>query len=169
MAKKERAVSVVTPAAIEQVLTLVIEGQLLRQAAKLLNLPESSLYRALHADPTLWANYKRARELGANAMAEQAVDIADNDVDAKRARNRIMVRQWLAGKLDPKTYGDRLDLNVTQTVDIAGALTEARSRVRPLRDQSNAVDAEVIRESVGYESRSGDKESPAPQKFEDLL
>lgn len=169
MAKKERAVSVVTPAAIEQVLTLVIEGQLLRQAAKLLNLPESSLYRALHADPTLWANYKRARELGANAMAEQAVDIADNDADAKRARNRIMVRQWLAGKLDPKTYGDRLDLNVTQTVDISGALAEAKARARPMRDQSNVIDAVIVKESITNAAGTGDYESPAAEKFEDLL
>ena len=161
--------SVVTPQAIESVLTLVVEGQLLRQAAKLLNLPESSLYRTLHADPELWASYKRARELGANAMAEQAVDIADNDADAKRARNRIMVRQWLAGKLDPKTYGDRLDLNVTQTVDISGALGEAKSRVRPLRDQSNVVDAVIVSESTRCDPRPSDKESLDAQKFEDLL
>lgn len=166
---KTTVTSLVTPAAIESVLTLIVEGQLLRQAAKLLNLPESSLYRALHADPELWSSYKRARELGANAMAEQAVDIADNDTDAKRARNRIMVRQWLAGKLDPKTYGDRLDLNVTQTVDISGALSDARTRVRPLRDQSNVIDAVIVSESTRCEPGSSDKESPAPRKFEDLL
>jgi len=161
--------SLVTPAAIESVLTLIVEGHLMYTAAKSLNLPLSSLYRAFKQDPNLWEKYKRARELGANAIAEQAVDIADNDLDAKRARNRVMVRQWLAGKLDPKTYGDKLDLTVTQTVDLSGALAEARSRVRPVCDQAQVIDVEVIESKSARKPSPGDSESAAPPAEPDIF
>lgn len=156
----------VTKKAVDQALVMVTEGMLLKHAAVSLGLPLSSLYRYLRGDLSIWENYRRARELGANAHAEDAVDIADNDSDPRRARNRINVRQWLAAKLDPKTYGDKLDLQVTTKVDLRGAMADAAARktaaLRPMSDQRNVIDAVIVDKSISNGARSGDNESTTP-------
>jgi hypothetical protein len=41
-------------------------------------------------------------------------------------------------------YGDRIDLNVSQSLDITAILTDARARLRPMSDQLPVIDCEVI-------------------------
>ena len=62
--------------------------------------------------------YARARERQADFMAAQTVDIADDtskdnsfagSVAVARSRLRIDARKWLASKLAPKKYGDKID------------------------------------------------------------
>lgn len=55
--------------------------------------------------------YARAKEAQADFMAGQIVEIADTEADANRARVRVDARKWVAAKLKPRSYGDRLDLN----------------------------------------------------------
>jgi len=54
--------------------------------------------------------YARARRKQADAYAEQIVDIADNEKDPQKAKVRIDARKWVAGKLRPKKYSDRMKL-----------------------------------------------------------
>jgi len=88
----------------------------------------------------LVAQYARAREAQADALFDEVLDIADDATrdrksagkgdgsmtfDAEhvnRARLRIDTRKWMAGKLRPKVYGDKVDVsgNVGFTVTIAG-------------------------------------------------
>lgn len=87
-----------------------------------------------------WLNskYARAREAQADYYADEIVDIADdserdymvdengremfNGENVQRSRLRIDTRKWVAGKLRPKKYSDKLDLNVQGefTVNIGG-------------------------------------------------
>jgi hypothetical protein len=77
-------------------------------------------------------------------MADQIVDIADNETDAARARNRIDSRKWLVSKRNAKQYGDKLDINVTKTVDINAALEAGLKRALPVNDLESIEDAQVI-------------------------
>lgn len=53
--------------------------------------------------------YARAREAGADAMADDAVDIADNpDIDPNHKRIMVDTRKWFTSKLKPKKYGDKV-------------------------------------------------------------
>lgn len=77
-----------------------------------------------HAD--FVQQYARAREVQAETMAEEMLAIADDgindtcqDADGRtivnhdviaRSRLRVDARKWLASKLAPKKYGDRLEL-----------------------------------------------------------
>ena len=91
--------------------------------------------------------YARAKEEAADSLADEIVDIAD-ERDGKAimaegeevavvfdstavARNRLRIdaRKWIAAKLKPKKYGDKLDLEHSGKVDLADALMEARRRV----------------------------------------
>jgi hypothetical protein len=47
-----------------------------------------------------------------------------------RQRLRIDARKWTASKLRPKQWGDRVDVNVTQTqISITTALKDAEARL----------------------------------------
>ena len=52
-----------------------------------------------------------ARKLKAEKLAEEALDIADqvdetSNSGVNKARLQVDTRKWLAGKLDPESYGD---------------------------------------------------------------
>lgn len=53
-------------------------------------------------------NYARARESQADYLAEEIIDIADNNLlQADDRRIRIDTRKWYAGKVRPKKYSDK--------------------------------------------------------------
>jgi len=56
----------------------------------------------------------------------------DEDVTIPVDRARLMSdnRKWAASRLNPKVYGDRVDVNMNQTIDIGANLAEARGRAR---------------------------------------
>lgn len=56
--------------------------------------------------------YARAREAQADYYFDAIIEIADDDtVDVNRSRLMVDARKWAAGKLRPKVYGEKLDLN----------------------------------------------------------
>ena len=60
--------------------------------------------------------YARARAAQADSMVDDMLDIADEKVDhseqVQRNRLRIDTRKWLASKMKPKKYGDKVDLEI---------------------------------------------------------
>src|SRR6266436_4221562 len=57
--------------------------------------------------------YARAREERADRLFEELFEIADKPckdaVEVAHARNRLDTRKWLASKLAPRKYGDRVE------------------------------------------------------------
>lgn len=99
-------------------------------------MPSFSTIKAwLAQDSEFSAQYARAREGQADTLADELVEIADEEPDPQRARVRIDARKWYASKLQPKKYGDKLDMNVTATTDFAQRLIRARERVKALRQE----------------------------------
>lgn len=57
--------------------------------------------------------YARARRAQAEMYAEQVIEIADSvaeGADVQRDRLRVDTRKWVACKLLPKVYGDKVDV-----------------------------------------------------------
>ena len=94
--------------------------------------------------PDLGRRLLSAREEFAHAQVDEAQRIADTDVDAPRARNRIHIRTWRAERFAPQTFGAKLELDVKHTVSVGAALEEARRRVRPISDLSERALPQVI-------------------------
>jgi hypothetical protein len=106
--------------------------------------------------------YARAMEQRADVLADQTLSIADDETkDPNRARNQIQARQWVASKHASKKYGDRIDLNVSQSLDITAILADARQRLRPMCDQLPMIDAEVIETKQLTAQGATDNESDA--------
>ena len=74
-------------------------------------LPHESTVRKWRLDfPDFSAKYARAKLAQADILAEECLEIADNSVNENYTvdRLRIDTRKWLASKLLPKQYGDRV-------------------------------------------------------------
>jgi hypothetical protein len=105
----------------------------------------------LRCDPRLKTAYQMAVEDRADRLAEELMELADSpmpvglDGPSKSAwvqqlRLRVDVRKWAASKLKPKTYGERLDLSVSnEPISIIAALEAAQRRVL---DHQRTVDAQ---------------------------
>lgn len=101
------------------------EGESLRRICKDEDMPASStVFKWLAAHREFSEQYTRAREAQADAMADEILEIADegrndtymgedgvertdHDVIA-RSRLRVDARKWLASKMAPKKYGDKV-------------------------------------------------------------
>jgi hypothetical protein len=65
----------------------------------------------LNEKPGFVTQYARAREDQAEAHADRIIEIADDEtIDANHKRIMVDARKWVASKLKPKRYGDKLDL-----------------------------------------------------------
>ena len=93
---------------------------------------QSAVYEWLLKHPDFAEKYTRAREEQADTLADEIIDIADEQpevvavIDKKTGaliehkldgaflqwqKNRIEARKWTAMKLKPKKYGDKLELS----------------------------------------------------------
>jgi hypothetical protein len=90
-------------------------------------------------NPSFENTFAQARQEGLDYIAEGMRDHAKDVPDVQRARLMVDTDKWLLSKLKPALYGDKIDIHVSQTIDIRSALTEARKRALPPAE-SNVVD-----------------------------
>lgn len=102
---------------------------------------QATVFRWLASNKEFREQYAHAREAQAELMADQIVEIADdsaNDYEdtengprlnqeaVARSRLRVEARKWVAAKLKPKVYGDKIEHEHGGTVIIqAVGLDEA--------------------------------------------
>ena len=85
------------------------------------DVPHKETIRAwLAADEggALSVQYARARDEQADFYADEIVAISDGDDEPAKVRNRVDARKWVASKLKPKRYGDKLDVKHTGDLTI---------------------------------------------------
>jgi hypothetical protein len=87
------------------------EGKSLNQLCKKKDYPSiATVFRWLSEKPEFQDKYARARQEQAETLADEIVYIADNAEDYQKARLQVDARKWVASKLKPKKYGDRMAL-----------------------------------------------------------
>lgn len=119
----------------EEIATLIcarlIVGESLREITRDETMPSSSaVYVWLLKHKEFAEQYTRAREVQADVIFDELLEIADdgtndwmerkredgstedqvNHEHIQRSRLRIDARKWMASKLAPKKYGDKLDV-----------------------------------------------------------
>jgi hypothetical protein len=123
----------------------VFEGESVVDFLRDVGLEPQTFYDTLKKYPDLQDAYADAKRFRAEILANEIVKIADTEDDPQKARNRIQARQWFASKVAPRDWGDRMDINITQTIDIGSALADARARaLRPVCDQPEQAEAQVV-------------------------
>jgi len=111
-------------------------------------------YAALAADAELQALYDAAQRARSEAMADELVHIADTETDAARARNRISARQWLASKLAPRKYGDKLEVHQTGHIDLTAVLSRVEARMLDSLPHRCPVTASIAEEPLNQPIRT---------------
>jgi hypothetical protein len=106
---------------------LIADGASVRNICLMPDMPSRwTVMEALRNDAEFANQYARAREMQADTLAAEILEIADDGtrdmrVDDEgreivdhdhiaRSRLRVHARQWFAGKVAPKKYGDKLEL-----------------------------------------------------------
>lgn len=131
----------------DRICSELVDGKSLRTICKADGMPScQTVYSWLRTRPEFLEQYARAKEDAADAFAEEMLDIADeatndwmavNDPDnpgyrfngehVNRSRLRVDTRKWIAAKLKPKKYGEKVavggadDMPPIQTADMTDA------------------------------------------------
>jgi hypothetical protein len=132
---------------------MAVGGSLSSVLARDSGMPSLPLVRKrIASDLDFQARYEKALQDRADKLAEEIIEISDStppeglEPAAMSAwvadkRLRVDARKWVAAKLQPKRYGDRIDVAVTDTrISVMDALAQAKQRV--LNDNSDVVDVE---------------------------
>lgn len=92
----------------------------LASICKKLKIDPSTVYRWIENDEVFRNKYTRAREDQADYLADEMLKIADDRAGddtafvginrIHRDKLRLETRKWIASKLKPKKYGDKLDM-----------------------------------------------------------
>lgn len=118
------APSLYTPELAAEILERISNGESLRSITRDPSMPVMSVvYVWMLRHPDFAEQYARAREEQAETLADEIVALADEEpvqvVDDKGVgrvdsawvtwqKNRVDARKWVAAKLKPKKYGDRV-------------------------------------------------------------
>jgi hypothetical protein len=106
----------------------LVEGKSLRSICRQEGMPGlSTVFQWLAAHPEFAEQYARAREAQADTLADEITDIADTPLVGQvkkttadgveiteedmlgHRRLQIDARKWIASKLKPKKYGEKID------------------------------------------------------------
>ena len=129
--------SIFDQALADKILDRISDGESLRKICCDEDMPgQTTVYRWLRQDEEFRQQYASARELQADTLFDETLDIADdatndwmerhaeedigwkeNGEAIRRSQLRIDTRKWIAGQLRPKVYGPRVQQDHTHTVD----------------------------------------------------
>ena len=112
----------ITPAVIEEVLSRIAQGETLAALGRELGFHPQSWADRMRADEGLAVAYAHARDVGADALAEQALELIDAEparvegrVDAGHVawrRAQVDTRLKLLACWNPKKYGQKQQVDV---------------------------------------------------------
>lgn len=131
--------SIFSQALADTICERISNGESLRAICEDDGMPsKSTVFKWLGLEAEFADQYARAREAQADAIFDDILSIADdgqndwmekhdaegenigwreNGEAIRRSQLRIDARKWMAGKLKPKKYGEKLDLNVSGSLE----------------------------------------------------
>jgi hypothetical protein len=132
-AKKTGRPTVRTQKLQDEICAELASGKSVRTICKRADMPGmETIFRWLRENMEFREQYARAKAEAADALVEEMLDIADdgrndwmevhdkdgacvgfkiNGEHVQRSRLRVDTRKWVASKLKPKKYGERVDMN----------------------------------------------------------
>ncbi|CEJ71270.1 hypothetical protein BN1195_03615 [Chryseobacterium oranimense G311] len=145
----------------EQIITEIADvGTPLRTILKRVGMPSSSTFFIWLDDESFSKRYARAKEVQAEALADEILEIADDGTNdymtivkgdmkynvenrevTNRSRLRVDTRKWILAKILPKKYGDKLDLT-SDGQQINGSIPLVMEDGRTYEDLKNELKPE---------------------------
>ncbi|HGP5909351.1 TPA: hypothetical protein ACLNPE_003510 [Vibrio cholerae O1] len=127
----------------EDICSLLMQGESLRKICARPGMPAISTVMVwLQRHEEFMEQYARAREVQAEILAEDIINLADAAVEegaaVAKARLQVDARKWYASKMAPKRYGDRIQHD--QRITIADMTDEELDRA--IKEKMNGQGAE---------------------------
>jgi hypothetical protein len=144
----------------EKVVEAIQTGRSLRQVCQDDGMPDfRTVQRWIVSDGQFAVRYARARTAQADTLFDrmEAVEeaVSAGTMDSHAARVVLDSMRWRASKLAPKVYGDRLDVQVSDTrISISGALQAAQSRLVDVVDVTPRISASIVQAVQGEDDVS---------------
>lgn len=116
------------------------DGKSLKSICEAEEMPsKATFYNWINNSKDLLDKYTRAKDDASDALADDIQDISDKvlngEYEANNARVAIDAKKWIASKLKPKKYGDKLDMT-SNGKDIVAPILSGISKENPLDDIS---------------------------------
>lgn len=104
-----------------EICSRIIDGESLRKICSDDHMPsKATIFNWLAKNDSFLDQYTRAKSDQADTMEDDMLAISDSvgadAAEVAKARLQIETRKWIASKLKPKKYGDKLDLNHSGTI-----------------------------------------------------
>ena len=119
-----------------------------------------SFHAMIDQDAELKMAYEKAVQDRADKLADEILQLSDEQMPAglegamasawvQQKRMQVDARKWIASKLKPRTYGDRIDMTVRdERISVLGALEAAQARVQTLQlDNVTDITPKVVDKS----------------------
>lgn len=126
-----RVVPEYTKEQLELAIDLASKGEPLKAIIDAMLTTEIDFWTYRQQYPDFQIVFEQARQEGLEHLADGLITAHKDEVDVQRARLKSDNAKWLLSKRKPSVYGDKVDIHVTQTIDIGSALSEARARALP--------------------------------------
>ncbi len=132
--------STFTQEVADEICALLVSGDSLRKICRMDGMPaKATIFTWLNNNKEFQDQYTCARAKQADAIFDEMLDIADdsendyidlgdgrevvNQEAIQRARLRIDTRKWVLGKMKPKKYGDKIDIDMKAEITAAPIIT----------------------------------------------
>lgn len=156
-----------TPEMFREIVAAVAEGERVKPLLQARKIQPIDFYAYLDESPENSQLYARASQAKSEIYAEDAVEIADTDDNPARARNRIDIRKWWAGKNNSK-YNDKVEISVSGSIDLTAAIAEAQGRLgAPVVPSLAASNTQVIDITPEPEAKAPDIKSVSSSQEQD--
>ena len=135
-----------------EIIDQVSAGKALSTVLREPGYPTWSNFQAMVSqDAKLGAAYEKAVQDRADRLADEILQLSDEPMPehlegamasawVQQKRMQVDARKWIASKLKPRTYGDRIDMTVRdERISVIDALEAAKARVLTLDNVSDVV------------------------------
>lgn len=126
--KKQAGRALSAPKAKQAIIERICAGESLRKICKAPEMPDrATVHRWLLADTDFCDQYARAREIQAEEIFDEILEISDdsrrdyitgddgqkriNREAIDRAKLKIDARKWVLSRMQPKKYGNRMEID----------------------------------------------------------
>lgn len=109
---------------VDKLLVLVSEGKSMRTIAATEGMPDvTTMFDWLRKYSDFAQRYAHAKEEAADTFVEELIELTDmanvdNMIDIQKRKLQVDTRKWIASKLKPKRYGEKLDLAISQQTEV---------------------------------------------------
>jgi len=140
----------------DAIIAMISDGRSMRQSCDKNGVKRSTFLTWVLDDVDgLAARYARAREIGIHVMVDEITDIVDdgsndwieyeteagrivtqvNQEHIARSKLRVDHRKWIAAKVIPALYGDKLNVEHSGTVQHEARVSERAERLKTIRER----------------------------------